>query len=423
MALNQKLSAAVTQLGRMRTAASQAGGGLGTLQRNAGSAAGSVGRVRTSANQASTSVGRLRTTAGQAGTGLGTLQRNAGTASGSVGRVRTSANSANISIGRLRTSTNNANTSIGRLRTSANNAGTSIGRIRSSSTSSASAVGRLNTGVRGANTSLGQARTGSDRFRSSLDRLRGSANRARTALQGVKTQADAVEKSVGNAGKNADRGDKAMGNFSRGARGASVAQRGLNLVMAANPIGLIMALLAPLILKFVDLDKIGKALSKGLSIAWKGIRDAASAAWKFLEPVLRSIGNMMLTPSRMMAEALNVLIRAWNNIEISVPDWVPVLGGKKFSSPDLPTIPVPKLAEGGIVQPRSGGTLALVAEAGEAEAVIPLSKLGGMTGSGPELRRLAAAVEKLADRPVLVKVDSQTIARAVFMGQRQLARR
>ncbi|GGZ15364.1 hypothetical protein GCM10010387_04610 [Streptomyces inusitatus] len=408
MSLNQKLGTVVGHLGRLRTNANNAGSGLSTLQRNAGSAAGAVGRIQSSANNANTSVGRLRTTANNAGSGLGSLQRNSGTASGAVNRVRTSANQ--------------ANTSIGRLRTTSNSAGTSIGRIRTASTNSASAVGRLNTGVRGANTSLGQARTGSDRFRSSLDRLRSSANRARTALRGVKTQADAVEKSVGNAGKNADRGDKAMGNFSRGARGASVAQRGLNLVMAANPLGLIMALLAPLILKFVDLEKIGKAVMSGLRSAFKGISDAASAAGRFLGPLLKDIGNMMLFPTRMVVTGLNILIGAMNKIKFSVPDWVPVIGGKKFGF-SIPTIPVPKLAEGGIVQPRSGGTLALVAEAGEAEAVIPLSKLGGMMGSGPELRRLAVAVEKLADRPVLVKVDSQTIARAVFMGQRQLARR
>ena len=34
-----------------------------------------------------------------------------------------------------------------------------------------------------------------------------------------------------------------------------------------------------------------------------------------------------------------------------------------------------KLAEGGIIEPTPGGTLATIGEAGEAEAVIPLSKL------------------------------------------------
>lgn len=67
----------------------------------------------------------------------------------------------------------------------------------------------------------------------------------------------------------------------------------------------------------------------------------------------------------------------------------------------------------------------LIGEGGEHEAVIPLSKLERMIGTGGNrgLRTLATAVEKLAERPVIVQVDSQQIARAVLLGQRQLARR
>ena len=39
---------------------------------------------------------------------------------------------------------------------------------------------------------------------------------------------------------------------------------------------------------------------------------------------------------------------------------------------------VPQLAEGGIVMPRPGGTLVNVGEAGQAEAVVPLNKAGGL---------------------------------------------
>jgi hypothetical protein len=41
-----------------------------------------------------------------------------------------------------------------------------------------------------------------------------------------------------------------------------------------------------------------------------------------------------------------------------------------------------KLATGGIVMPRPGGTLATIGEAGQAEAVIPLDRLGKMMGNG-----------------------------------------
>lgn len=44
---------------------------------------------------------------------------------------------------------------------------------------------------------------------------------------------------------------------------------------------------------------------------------------------------------------------------------------------------IPKLALGGIVMPRPGGVLANIAEAGQPEAVIPLSKMGQFTNNRP----------------------------------------
>jgi hypothetical protein len=46
----------------------------------------------------------------------------------------------------------------------------------------------------------------------------------------------------------------------------------------------------------------------------------------------------------------------------------------------IPTVTIPRLAEGGIVMPRPGGVLANIAEGGQAEAVIPLNRLGDFTG-------------------------------------------
>jgi hypothetical protein len=51
---------------------------------------------------------------------------------------------------------------------------------------------------------------------------------------------------------------------------------------------------------------------------------------------------------------------------------------------------VPHLAQGGIVMPRPGGQIVKVAEAGEAEAVIPLSKMDGMGGKGTTVNYYAA---------------------------------
>jgi phage-related protein len=72
---------------------------------------------------------------------------------------------------------------------------------------------------------------------------------------------------------------------------------------------------------------------------------------------------------------VNFLIDAWNAIDfginISIPDWIPVIGGKVINIDDiLPDIP--RLAMGGIV---TSPTLALIGEAGP-EAVVPLGRGG-----------------------------------------------
>ncbi|WP_239590042.1 hypothetical protein [Streptomyces aureoverticillatus] len=381
--------------------------------------------LNTSLRTTVTQLNRMRTSVGQTATGLTRLRTSTGNAAKAVDGIKKSAEPAGTSVGKLRTAARNGSEALNKLRTSARNGNESLGRLRTTAGRGDDAVRKLRSGVRSADGAFDKAKGGSDKLKSSLDRMRRSADRAKSALQGVKRQADAVERSVGKAGRNADRGGKSMGQLGKGARGASAAQRGLNLAMAANPFGLVMALLAPLITKFVDMDKVARLVRRGVSAAWDGIRGASSSASRFLKPLFAGVVNAFRSPVVQLVRGLNVLIGAMNRIKFKVPGWVPGLGGKGFGF-DLPRIPVPHLAEGGVVRARPGGTLALVAERGESEAVIPLGRLERMLGnqnSGAALRRLAEAVERLADRPVHVEVDAQTIARAVFSGQRKLARR
>jgi TP901 family phage tail tape measure protein len=54
--------------------------------------------------------------------------------------------------------------------------------------------------------------------------------------------------------------------------------------------------------------------------------------------------------------------------------------GINVQIPTIPNVQIPRLAEGGIVMPRPGGVLANIAEGGQAEAVIPLDRLGDFGG-------------------------------------------
>mgnify|MGYP001036361275 CR=1 FL=1 len=71
----------------------------------------------------------------------------------------------------------------------------------------------------------------------------------------------------------------------------------------------------------------------------------------------------------------NGIIDAWNNtagkFKVNIPDWVPFIGGREFSIPNIP-----RLAKGGIVPATPGGVVATIGEAGRPERVEPLDPDG-----------------------------------------------
>lgn len=94
-----------------------------------------------------------------------------------------------------------------------------------------------------------------------------------------------------------------------------------------------------------------------------------------LVPAFRAVADIMLWIARYVVKPLA------DGIGGLVGWFTELLGlsGQSVSAPGL-TANRPKLAEGGIVMPRPGGVPVTVAEAGQAEAIIPLDKLGSMGG-------------------------------------------
>lgn len=113
--------------------------------------------------------------------------------------------------------------------------------------------------------------------------------------------------------------------------------------------------------------------SKSFEGVWTGIG-------RFLKNIINGMLGMIQGLVNGVIDGVNVLIKALNKIQLRVPDWIPGIGGEKFgfAIPELTRLRIPQLAEGGIVMPTPGGTLANIAEAGRPEAVIPLDRLGNM---------------------------------------------
>lgn len=112
----------------------------------------------------------------------------------------------------------------------------------------------------------------------------------------------------------------------------------------------------------------------------QAFKDVWSGIAKFIKDTINNILGFIQGFTNGIIDGINTAIRAINSIKLTIPGWVPGLGGQSigFNLPQLGRINIPKLAEGGIVMPQPGGVLANLAEAGRPEAVIPLDRLGSM---------------------------------------------
>jgi hypothetical protein len=151
--------------------------------------------------------------------------------------------------------------------------------------------------------------------------------------------------------------------------GFTAAVIALNIAMSLNPFTLIA---------------IGIGIVVGLLLtaykrfsAFKTIVDTVFGAIKWWVtnvtiPVVESLLGVFKT-------VFNGIASIWNNtvgkVSFEVPSWVPGVGGKGFKMPKIPM-----LADGGIIKASQGGTLAIIGEGGQDEAVIPLNRLNNYGG-------------------------------------------
>lgn len=187
------------------------------------------------------------------------------------------------------------------------------------------------------------------------------------------------------------------------------AQIALNFAFLTNPIFLVVAAVVALIAIFVVaynkidwfrnfVDAAFEAIKNAIATAFNWVKEnwplllgiltgpiGIAIAWviknwdkvteffknflKVATDIFKKIANAITAPFRY---AFNKVADFWNDtigkFKITIPDWVPLIGGNTFSFPKMPKIP--ELAEGGIVRKK---TLAIIGEAGP-EAVVPLSK-------------------------------------------------
>ena len=117
-------------------------------------------------------------------------------------------------------------------------------------------------------------------------------------------------------------------------------------------------------------SEVGDWFSGIFKSAYNGITGIFSKIGGFFKDVFGKLGDIIKAPINFVIKGLNFLIGGLNKISFDVPDWIPVIGGKKFG---FNIGKIAMLANGGVVDK---ATPSILGEDG-AEAVVPLERNTG----------------------------------------------
>lgn len=158
-----------------------------------------------------------------------------------------------------------------------------------------------------------------------------------------------------------------------------------------------------------------EGLSSFFSGLWEGISKATSSAWDGIGKVVKAVGDTVKGVWNGIIDIIkgvwNTIARVWNAIPtITIPDWVPVVGGDTFGLPKMPM-----LWHGG----EAPGGKAIVGEQGP-EPLVVNGRFAGMVGTnGPEVATVPRGgyvvpnLSTLNSLPGLTKTLPSSVAAAV----------
>ncbi len=149
---------------------------------------------------------------------------------------------------------------------------------------------------------------------------------------------------------------------------AGAAMKAFSLTLLTSPITWIVLGIVALVAAFILLWNKSEAFRNFFKGMWEGIKTAVGGVVDFfkglpdkIKTIFEKVGNFIIAPYKF---AFNMIADIWNNtvgkISFTIPSWVPVVGGKGFSMPQIP-----KFHTGGVVPGAPGSETLAILQAGE----------------------------------------------------------
>lgn len=152
------------------------------------------------------------------------------------------------------------------------------------------------------------------------------------------------------------------------------------------------------------LKRIMESISSTVGTIWDGI-------WTNIKGVINSILGGVESFANGIIDGLNAAIGAINNLQFTLPDWIPLVGGETlgFSIPTLNTISLPRLAQGAVIPPNKEFMAILGDQKSGTNIETPLDTM-------IEAFRTALKEENNSSNqaPIVLQLNSKEVARCVW---------
>lgn len=165
------------------------------------------------------------------------------------------------------------------------------------------------------------------------------------------------------------------------------------LAFAFNMVANVLTFLMPIIMLVANLFSaiLGPAINlvsgffTSMGEIFAGVGEEMQNVWDNVGNFFRDIANSMIGYFEgfinFVIEGVNNFLQWLDDVGQAVQDATGGAFGFDVTM-RVNKVSLPRLAEGGLVMPQTGGVLAMLAEAGQPEAVIPLDRLGEFGGGG-----------------------------------------
>lgn len=208
---------------------------------------------------------------------------------------------------------------------------------------------------------------------------------------------------------------------------------GAAMAFLTSPIGLVVVAITALIAIIVLLVKNWDTVKAVASQVWDGIKQVWGnvSSWfktKVLDPlskgfkgVVNSIIGFLNGMISGLCSGINAAIKAINKLNVTVPDWIPGIGGKRFGF-NLKTVSAPKipyLAKGAVIPPNAPFLAMLGDQKHGTNIEAPLATIEAAVErvmsrySGMADERIVVLLSQLLEAVLNIEIDGEVISKAI----------